>query len=292
MEESIRLKANAKINIVLDVVGKRKDGYHELKTLFYETQIHDVIDFKKSDKCGIRISCNDDAVPLGEKNIVYKASKLLFDKYAPDAGIDIHIEKNIPHGAGLGGGSSDAAATLKAVNVLYGLKLSNSELETIGAKIGADVPFFISGGAAYACGIGDKLTSLSAYNIKMPSLIVIKPDFNISTAEAYGALDQEAELYHPDADEAVRRFIAGDVNGVCDIAGNSFEKPIFKLYPQIEAIKQSLLNDGAMASVMTGSGSAVFAFFSDEESMTKAARDIKKKFGNVDIYLDNGELMK
>ena len=288
----MRLRANAKINIVLDVIGRRDDGYHELKTLFYETRIHDIIDFKKSDKCGIRISCSDDSIPLGEKNIVYKAAKLLFDKYAPNEGIDIHIEKNIPHGAGLGGGSSDAAATLKAVNELYKLNLSNEELENIGACIGADVPFFISGGAAYACGIGEKLTSLSSYNTKMPPLLVIKPDFNISTAEAYGALDREEVLYHPDADEAVRLFKAGDAKGVCNIAGNSFEKPIFKLYPRIEILKQSLLNNGAITSVMTGSGSAVFAFFENEADMKKVACGIKEEFKNFDIYLDSGDLMK
>lgn len=292
MEESICLRANAKINIVLDVVGRRSDGYHELKTLFYETRLHDVIEFKKSNKYGIRISCTDSAIPLGEKNIVYKAAKLLFDKYVPNAGIDIHIEKHIPHGAGLGGGSADAAATIKAINELYQLKLNNSAMEAIGARLGADVPFFISGGAAYACGIGDKLTSLCDCDIKMPLLLIAKPDFNISTAEAYRALDNEDELYHPDADEAVRCFKTGNAAGVCALAGNSFEKPVFKMYPQIEEIKRLFLNDGAAASVMTGSGSAVFAFFNNEKQMERAAHNIKRKFKTIDIYLANGELMK
>ena len=284
MHRSIQLKANAKINIALDVVGKREDGYHELKTLFYETNLHDVLDFRTSDKCGIRISCTDPTIPVDEKNIVYKAAKLLFDKYVPDAGIDIHIEKNIPHGAGLGGGSSDAAATIKAVNELYQLKLEDHEMEAIGASLGADVPFFISGGAAYACGIGEKLTSLKA-DIKMPYLIIAKPEINVSTPEAYKLLDNEPELFHPDVDKIVKCFKAGNVRSVCKLAGNSFEKPIFKIYPQIEEIRKSFLEGGAMASVMTGSGSAVFAFFEDEDDMKKAADNVKEKFKNVKIMI-------
>ena len=287
MEDKIKLNAYAKINAALDIKGKRDDGYHELKTVFCEIALHDVLTFAKTDKQEIKIKCTDASIPTGKENLVYKAADLLLKKHCVNGGIEVFIEKNIPSGAGLGGGSSDAAAALKAVNVLFDLGIDASGLEAYGAEIGADVPFFISGGMAYACGIGEKLTSVSG--AKLPVLIVAKPDSSVSTVQAYKAADAEESLYHPDVERLVMELKAGNFRGICEFVGNSFEAPVFKMCPEIKAIKEEFLRSGAGASAMTGSGSAVFAFFEDDKSAVKAARKIKDRFAGTAVFLNNGE---
>ena len=287
MEDKIKLNAHAKINVALDVAGKRDDGYHELKTLFFEVALHDVLIFSKINERAVKIECTDASLPAGRENLVYKAAEKLIDKYKINGGVKIFIEKNIPTGAGLGGGSSDAAATLKAVNSLFELGISVKELEACGAELGADVPFFISGGAAYACGIGEKLTPIG--RVSLPPLVIAKPAFGVPTVQAYKAVDKEARLYHPDVARLVRELKAGNIRGICECVGNSFEEPVFKMYPGIKALKEEFLSNKAAAAAMTGSGSAVFAFFEDGEAAVKAAWAIREKFDGTAVFLDNGE---
>jgi 4-diphosphocytidyl-2-C-methyl-D-erythritol kinase len=281
------INAHAKINLTLDVVGKRPDGYHELKTVFYEMPLHDILEFSRTEDKGIKIECSDRQLPTGEENLVYKAAKLLFDGYRLDGGLKVYIEKNIPYGAGLGGGSSDAAAALKAVNELYGLKLSDEELKKYAACIGADVPFFISGGAAYAGGIGEKLEPLGKVEIK--PVVLAKPVFGVSTVSAYRAVDSERCVFHPDVDSVVEGLKSGRFEDVYQNIGNSFEIPVFRLYPEIGKIKEAFLASGARASAMTGSGSAVFAVFANENEAFAAAQKIKARFDGIAVFLNNGE---
>jgi 4-diphosphocytidyl-2-C-methyl-D-erythritol kinase len=285
----MRIKARAKINIVLDVAGKRADGYHELRTVFYETGLCDILDFSVSETPGIWIECTDGSIPAGKDNLVYKAAELLLKKYGIEKGIDVRIEKNIPHGAGLGGGSSDAAAALKAVNTLFKLGIPDKELEGFGARIGADVPFFISGGAAYAEGIGEKLTAIN--NIDLGYLLIAKPDFGVSTVSAYKALDMEKEIFHPDAGALIKAMQSADMEKVYSNIGNSFEIPVFRMYPEIRRIKEAFLEEGAAASAMSGSGSAVFAVYKEKNAAVSAAEKIKSRFKSLSIFLNNGELL-
>ena len=286
----MKTEAHAKINLILDVAGRRPDGYHELRTVFYEIKMHDVIYFEASETPGINIKCTDSLIPCGEDNLVYKAADMLFKKYGIKSGINVFIEKNIPYGAGLGGGSSDAAAAIKALNTLYKLEISDEEMRRYAACIGADVPFFISGGTAYAEGIGEKLSKIK--NIDTGLVITAKPPFEVPTGGAYKALDAEESLFHPDVNGFISAFKSKNKKEIYKYIGNSFEIPVFKMYDDIRKLKEAFLEEGACASAMSGSGSAVFALYEDEVKAQRAACSIKRRFENIRVYLDNGELLK
>ncbi len=281
---SMKINAYAKINLGLDISAKREDGYHELKTIFLEIALNDEIELAPLPQKGIFLSCSDETLCEEKENTVYKAAELIFKRYKIQGGIKIHIEKRIPAGAGLGGGSSDAAATLKALNEIYSLGIGISELEGYGALIGADVPFFIRGGAALGQKKGEYLTPLAS--IKLPPLLLALPrDVSVSTKLAYAEADKEKELIHPDIDALLKALCENDFEGICANAGNSFERPVFRLYPKIKKLKELLLDTGAGACVMSGSGSSLFALYKTNAEAERAAEVMRKKNEAVKTFL-------
>ena len=242
----------SKVNIGLKVLSQRDDGYHNIYTVFQELDFGDSITIEKTDT-GCTISSNVGWVPTDESNICHKAYKALKTKYPELGGVSIHIEKNVPVGSGLGGGSANGAAVLNRINELYGLGLAQNELEKIGVGNGADVPFFIKGGTQLGEGIGDKLTPLSN-PIKGTYLLVI-PDVSISTAWAY--LGVKNKLNSDNNIPNFAGFFSG-VNSSLEIFENDFERIVIPAYPEIGAIKRKLLELGAQFASLSGSGSTVF----------------------------------
>ena len=211
----IKIKANAKINLFLDITGRRDDGYHELDSVMMSVGIADILTFEKTDAVGIEIVCDKEGFPLDDSNIIYKAAKALFDKYLPgsNAGLRVTVDKNIPSQAGMGGGSADGAAALVAVNTLFELGLSENELIDIGAAIGADVPFCLKGGCCFCQGIGEKLSD-TGFDTPLP-MIVIKPDTAVSTPAAYKAYDGLALPEHRSMAEFTDALNKGDTELIC-----------------------------------------------------------------------------
>jgi len=254
----------SKVNIGLKILNLRDDGYHNIYTVFQALDFGDSIQIKKTDN-GCAIKSNVDLIPTDESNICYKAYSALRTIFPDLGGVFIYIAKKVPVGSGLGGGSANGAAVLKGINKLYGLGLSNKELEQIGATIGADVPFFVKGGTQLGESIGNKLTSLPRH-IPGTYLLVI-PDIFIKTGLAYGDLK-----YKLNSDELIPNFIGffnGD-NSSLEIFENDFERIVIPAYPEIGAIKQKLLDLGARFASLSGSGSTVFGIF-DEDASAKEA---------------------
>lgn len=260
-------KAPAKINLGLDVLGVLPNGYHEVKMVMQTVGIYDVLTFEKATE-GIVITTDSGELPTGEDNLIYKAAKLLFDKYNVAEGVRIHLEKHIPIAAGMAGGSTDAAAALKGVNELFELGCDEETLKEIGVKIGADVPYCVMGGTALAEGIGEKLTALTP--APACHLLVAKPDINVSTKYVYEHLDALESYEHPDIDGMVAAIEAGDLAGVVERMGNVLQDVTIPAHPIIETIKERMKELGAVESMMSGSGPTVFGIFTDEERARKA----------------------
>ena len=256
--------STSKVNIGLKVLNQRDDGYHNIYTVFQELDFGDTIQIEKIDD-GCTIKSNVDWIPIDESNICHKAYSALKTKFPVLGGISIHIQKNVPIGSGLGGGSANGAATLKGLNDLYGLNLSDGELEKIGATIGADVPFFIRGGTQLGEGIGDKLTLLPSH-IQGTYLLVI-PDVSISTPWAYSGLINK--LNSEELMPNFGGFFSGDYASL-KIFENDFERIVIPAYPEIGAIKRKLLELGARFASLSGSGSTVYGIF-DEDASAKEA---------------------
>lgn len=256
--------STSKVNIGLKVLNQRDDGYHNIYTVFQELDFGDTIQIEKIDD-GCTIKSNVDWIPIDESNICHKAYSALKTKFPDLGGISIHIQKNVPIGSGLGGGSANGATTLKGLNDLYDLNLSDGELEKIGATIGADVPFFIRGGTQLGEGIGDKLTLLPSH-IQGTYLLVI-PDVSISTPWAYSGLINKLN-----SEELMPNFVgffSGDYASL-KIFENDFERIVIPAYPEIGAIKRKLLELGARFASLSGSGSTVYGIF-DEDASAKEA---------------------
>ena len=256
--------SNSKVNIGLKVLNQRDDGYHNIYTVFQELDFGDSITIEKTDS-GCTIKSNVDWIPTDKSNMCHKAYSAIRTKFPDLGGISIHIEKNVPIGSGLGGGSANAAAVLKGMNELYGLGLSNSELENIGTSVGADVPFFIGGGTQLGEGIGDKLTLLPSH-IQGTYLLVI-PDVSISTPWAYSELINK--LNSEELMPNLAGFFSGDYASL-KIFENDFERIVIPAYPEIGAIKRKLLELGARFASLSGSGSTVYGIF-DEDASAKEA---------------------
>ena len=274
----MELKAYAKINLALDITGKRDDGYHELKTIMQQIELHDVIKLYaeaeiggSNDKGQILISCNDTMVPADERNLAYKAARLLFDEFDITDAMLIEIEKNIPVSAGLAGGSTDAATVLKGVNEYFGLGLSREDLMARAVTLGADVPFCVMGGTAYAGGIGEELVPL-----EVPegfTVLVAVPDTRVSTKWAYGAYDVIAEsgsVKHPDIDQLRAAIEMEDFGCIPEFLGNVLEYATIPEYPVIAKVKSTMMQNGAAGALMSGSGPSVYGLFMDEEKAAKA----------------------
>ena len=261
--DNISLKAYAKVNLSLDILARREDGYHELCMIMQSIGVYDKVNLTKLRQKDIKISSNIKNLCLPENNIVYKAAKLLYERFDIKEGLHINLYKYIPMGAGMAGGSTDAAAVLRGMNELYNLRLSKEELMKIGLEIGADVPFCICGGTMLAKGIGEELSELKA----MPNahLLLVKPYFSISTKEAYSLVDLSklADKDRPDTGKIISYIEEGNLKKIAENMKNVFELYIGKKYPLIEKIKQELIRQGALGAVMTGSGSVVFGVFED-----------------------------
>ena len=272
------LRAYAKINLGLDIVGKKENGYHELRTIMQQIDLYDEIKIYAEPESGgsndrgqILLSCNDTMVPADERNLAYKAARMLFDEFDITDAMLIEIEKNIPVSAGLAGGSADAATVLKGVNEYFGLGLSMDELIARGTKIGADVPCCIMGGTAYAGGIGEELAPLGIPGDYI--VLVAVPDTRVSTKWAYSAYDEiesKGHVRHPDIDQLRAAIEMEDFGCIPEFLGNVLEYATIPEYPIISKVKNTMMQNGAAAALMSGSGPSVFGLFMDEEKAARA----------------------
>ena len=282
-QNAITLKALAKINIGLDVTGTRADGYHMVNMIMQTVHMYDVVTVEKTEGNDISMITDSGFLPTDDSNLCIKAAKLMREAYPEVQGVKIHLEKNIPVAAGMAGGSSDAAAVLYGINRIYELGLSIEELQEIGVKIGADVPYCLMRGTALAAGIGEKLTRLPAM-MRCPVLIA-KPAVSVSTKEVYQALDAIADPKHPDIDAMIRDIENQDLHALASHMGNILEEVTIPMHPEIADIKKVMMENGAVISMMSGSGPTVFGFFDDEDTMKQAKEAVEKSgLANVVRY--------
>ncbi len=272
--DKIGLKAYGKINLSLDVVRKREDGYHDVKMIMQTVQMYDYIQIFKSREKGIRLQTNLSFLPTNENNHIYKAAKMLMDEFGIDEGVDIKLDKFIPVAAGMGGGSSDAATVLVGMNKMFRLGLKKHELMKRGVEIGADVPYCVLRGTCLAEGIGEKITTLTP----MPDcyVVVIKPGISVSTRTIYEKLDADKLTHHPDVDGMVQALKSRDLYAIAPKMENVLENVTISLYPVIQQIKDSLIADGAINAMMSGSGPTVFGLYEDKNIAERALQNIKK----------------
>ena len=272
--QELKLQAHAKINLGLDVLRRRPDGYHDLRMIMQTVNVFDEITLKRVREPGIRLTTNVPDLPVDSKNLAYRAAALLQEAFPQGAGVLIDIQKTIPMAAGLAGGSSDAAAVLLGLNRLFDLGLSQKELMVRGKTLGADVPFCILGGTALAEGIGEILTPLSA----PPALHVLlaKPPVQVSTKYVYTNVRLDANTRHPDIDGQIAALLAGDPKGLCACMGNLLESVTIPVCPAIDEIKEVMRVHGCAGCLMSGSGPTVFGLFSAEEAAQAAADAIRE----------------
>lgn len=279
----ISLKALAKINLGLDVVRRRADGYHEVRMIMQTIHLFDRLNIERVDTSGIAIETNLSYLPVNESNLVYKAGKLLMDEFHIDEGVKVSLNKRIPVAAGMAGGSTDAAAMLYGMNELFGLGLSKEQLMERGVKIGADVPYCLMRGTALAEGIGEVLTPLTPM-VKCPVLIA-KPAISVSTKFVYQNLKLDENMVHPNIDQLIADLNAKDLHAVASAMGNVLETVTIPHYPIIAEIKERMKKSGAVNAMMSGSGPTVFGLFADEETAEKACQDMKDSGLAKQIYL-------
>jgi len=278
MGDSIAITAFAKINWSLRVLGQRADGYHEVDTLLQTVSLHDTITIDRVAGETIQLWCDDRSVPADETNLVWRAATALRERYALSAGVRMRLEKRIPTEAGLGGGSSDAAATLIALVYLWGIESSAEELTQIAESLGSDVPFFLHGGTVRAVGRGNVTEQLE--DAPEQHLLIVKPTASVSTTKAYAALNSPA-LTSSDSKPILSRSQANDFSDSFDLHGlhNDFEPVVFKSEPEIERVKNALLKSGARAAMLAGSGSAVFGIFDNQNAQERAIQAIELETG-------------
>lgn len=279
----MRLKALAKINLGLDVIGRREDGYHEVKMIMQTVRLFDRISIQKTENQKIQVKTNLFYLPENENNLVYKAAKLLLDEFQMPQGVLINLQKFIPVAAGMAGGSSDAAAVLYGMNRMFHLGLSTQELMERGVKIGADVPYCIMRGTALAEGIGEKLTEISP----MPEckILIAKPPISVSTKFVYENLKLNENTLHPDIDLLVQDIERGSLKDIAAHMGNVLESVTIPNYPVIAKIKEQMIKNGALNAMMSGSGPTVFGLFEDEEKAEYAYRRMRKENLAKQVYL-------
>ena len=281
--KEIAVKALAKINLGLDVVRKREDGYHEVKMVMQTIHLFDRLEMKKTQADEITITTNLTFLPTNENNLVYKAAKLLKDEFSIKDGIHVKLHKHIPVAAGMAGGSTDAAAVLYGMNSMFELGLSKGELMQRGVKIGADVPYCMMRGTALAEGIGEKLTALPPM-VKCPVLIA-KPQISVSTKFVYENLKLNEGIVHPDIDTLVSDIEAKDLPKIAADMGNILETVTIPNYPVIAQIKDLMKDQGALNAMMSGSGPTVFGLFDTEETAVRAYEKMRKSGLAKQVYL-------
>lgn len=281
--DELSLKALAKINLGLDVIRRREDGYHEVSMVMQTIHLFDRLRIKKTKDAGIEIRTNLSYLPVNENNLVYKAGRLLMDEFGLTEGVSVELHKKIPVAAGMAGGSTDAAAMLFGMNQLFALGLTKEELMERGVKIGADVPYCIMRGTALAEGIGEKLTALAPM-VKCPVLIA-KPNISVSTKFVYQNLKLDEELVHPDIRKLIADIEKKDLHAIAADMGNVLESVTIPNYPVIAQIKEKMLESGAINALMSGSGPTVFGLFEDEKTAKKAAENVRRSGLAKQIYV-------
>jgi 4-diphosphocytidyl-2-C-methyl-D-erythritol kinase len=272
MSQKLVLPARAKINLTLDVLGKRPDGYHQVEMVMQTVSLADTITLEKTTE-EILVSCTHPEVPLNEGNLAFRAAMLLKQAVSYNGGVTIHIDKQIPIAAGLAGGSSNAATVLIGLNSLWDLKLSREHLMQIGSALGSDIPFCIMGGTALATGRGEKITSLKA--APELTLVLIKPNYGVATAQVYGNFRQEQVANRPATQAMLKAIEAGDSEAIVRLTANVLEAVTLKMHPEIGEIKARLAQAGAKGVLMSGSGPTVFGFVEHEEKGIEVAAQLK-----------------
>lgn len=285
--EAVTLQAYAKINLGLDVLRKRPDGYHEVKMIMQSISLADTLELKKLPEETIRLingaEQDNPEVPMDKTNLIYRAIDLIKQKYAISEGIEATLTKRIPVAAGMAGGSTDAAAALKGMNQLFALGLSEQELCELGVTLGADIPYCIMGGTALSEGIGERLTPLPP----MPDcwILIAKPPISVSTGFVYGNLKANELTVHPDIDGMTEAIKHNDLHGITSRLENVLETVTIPAHPEIAVIKDKMLDYGAMQALMSGSGPTVFGIFAEEEQAAEAGTAIQKEGLSGQVYL-------
>lgn len=272
--ERITQRAYAKINIGLDVLRRRADGYHEVKMIMQTVDLYDELILEKRKQPGIALRTDNGELPLDGDNLICKAAELLIREKDIQEGVNIMLTKRIPIAAGMAGGSADAAATLRGLNELFGLGYSVPELQALGVKLGADIPYCIVGGTMLSEGIGEILTPLPAPPAAY--LVIAKPDINVSTAYVYGNLHADRLTWHPDIDGMIDALRKQDLGGITGRLGNVLETVTVREYPVIERIRELLKMQGAENALMSGSGPTVFGIFKEKETAERAAEAVER----------------
>ena len=283
--DKMELKALGKINLGLDVLGKRPDGYHDVRMVMQTIYLYDQITITKRKEPGIGLSTNLFYLPVNVNNLDYRAAKLLMDEFEIRSGVDIFLEKHIPVAAGMAGGSSNAAAVLYGINRMFDLGLSTEELMKRGVSLGADVPYCIMRGTVLAEGIGEILTPLPP----MPrcQIVVAKPPVSVSTKMVYEKIDSRRIVEHPDIDGIIDGLKEGDVTKIASCMGNVLEQVTVEEYPVIDKIKRLMNEGGAKGAMMSGSGPTVFGIFTEKSLAKKAALKIREAGLAKQVYVTN-----
>ena len=276
----MKIKAYGKVNISLDVVGKREDGYHLLSMIMQNIDLYDEIEVEKQE-CGIILECNKSYVPVDNRNLAYKAAEIFKERYDIVDGVKINIEKNIPVSAGLAGGSTDAAAVLKVMNKLFNVNATEEELMELGLKLGADIPYCIHGGTALCEGIGEIITPIKPFRDKI--VVLVKPAFGVSTKEVYKNFNLEKVKQHPKTAEIINAIENDDLNFVASNMKNLLENVTLRKHKILIKIKEEMNACGAINSMMSGSGPTFFAFFDDMLKAQRCFEKMKKKYSDVFI---------
>lgn len=271
----MKIRAFAKINLALDVVSERDDGYHELKMIMAPITLHDLITIEVTDKPGIILTTNSSRVPTDERNIMYKVAQAVMEKYKITKGIKMHCMKHIPSQAGLAGGSADGAAVIKAMNRLFKLHMSYEDMVELTKDIGSDIPFCIYNRLAVVSGKGEQFEFIhSSFNT---NFLLVKPSRGVSTKRSFNALDMSTAL-HTDIYKMKAALIHEDYQGVVDTLGNTLEEPSIDFVPEIATIKKEMLELGFDGALMSGSGSCVFGMTNDEEILHKGYEYFKESY--------------
>ena len=283
--DRLELKALGKINLGLDVLGRRENGYHDVRMVMQTVYLYDRIIMKKSKTPGIRLETNLYYLPVNENNLAYQAAQMLMDEFHIEEGVSIQLDKHIPVAAGMAGGSSNAAAVLFGMNRMFSLGLSQKELMERGVKLGADVPYCIMRGTVLAEGIGEILTPLSP----MPKcyVLIAKPAISVSTKMVYEKLDSHEIEDHPDIDGILAGLKAGDLKKVAGSMGNVLERVTVDAYPVIDQINKMMIKEGALNAMMSGSGPTVFGIFEEKATARKAADAIRDARLTKQVYVTN-----
>ncbi len=283
MRDTAQLKALAKINLGLDVIGRRENGYHDVRMVMQTIYLYDDVTIRKTEEPGIIVKTNLSFLPVNEDNIAYKAAKMLIEEFGIEKGVEITLNKHIPVAAGLAGGSSNAAAVLVGMNQIFGLKLSQKDLMERGVKLGADVPYCVMRGTVLAEGIGEILSPLPP----MPKcyILIAKPGINVSTKVVYEKLDSKPIENHPDIDAIIEGLEQKDIHKVAASLGNVLEAVTIEDYPVIEEIKDVMKKAGALNAMMSGSGPTVFGIFDDKKIAKEAKETIKAMGIAKQVYL-------